>query len=298
MICENGDFVETPFPPNPISKEMSYKTFCRFRDYVTTNLGIKMPDVKKTMLQSRLQKRLRALSIASYDDYYDYVFSIRGMDTELTHMIDAITTNKTDFFREPKHFEYLEQFVLPELLETTKTAGSKQFRFWSAGCSTGAEPYTMAMVLSEFSSRHAGFRFSILATDISQRVLDEAKDGIYTTAMANPIPPALRKKYLLKSKNPNKNVVRIIPELRARISFGRLNFMADDFRLGSTIDIIFCRNVMIYFDRSTQENVVNRFCQYLSPGGYLFVGHSETLNGLSVPLTQVCPTIYQRHGSP
>ncbi len=291
--CSHSTKMKRPYL---VPGEMSRETFCRFRDYVTEKLGIKMPDAKRTMLQSRLQKRLRALGIGSYDEYYDYVFGARGMETELSYMIDAITTNKTDFFREPKHFEYLAHVVLPGLLETANKTRSKVFRFWSAGCSTGAEPYTLAMVLSEFASRNPVFRFSILATDISKQVLDQAKDGIYSAAMADPIPPPLRKKYLLKSKDPREATVRIVPELRARVSFGRLNFMADDFGLGNIMDIIFCRNVMIYFDRPTQEKVVNRFCRYLDSDGYLFIGHSETLNGLNVPLTQVSPTIYRRRG--
>jgi len=284
--------------PYIVPKEMSHNTFCRFRNFVTTQIGIKMPDMKKTMLQSRLQKRLRALGMVSFEAYYDYVFDSREGEAELWHMIDAVTTNKTDFFREPRHFEYLEQEILADLLERGPLAGSNAFYFWSAGCSTGAEPYTLAMVLNEFASRNPNFRFSILATDISTRVLSAARDGIYSEEMADPIPMPLRKKYLLKSRDPRKSTVRIVPELRARVRFGRLNFMAEEFGLTDVMDVIFCRNVMIYFDRETQGQVVNRLCRHLRPGGYLFVGHSETLNGLSVPLTQMSPTIYCRREDP
>ncbi|MFH0724825.1 MAG: protein-glutamate O-methyltransferase [Pseudomonadota bacterium] len=283
--------------PFSAPQAMSPKTFERFREFVTTHLGIKMPDVKKTMLQSRLQKRLRLLSIDSYEDYYDYVFSARGRQAELTHMIDAVTTNKTDFFREPKHFDYLVRAALPDLLQARSAAASKTFRFWSAGCSTGAEPYTLGMVLSEFAERVAGFQFAIIATDISQRVLEEARAGIYSEEMAAPIPLPLRKKYLLRSKNPQENAVRINSEIRSKVRFGRLNFMEDSFGLRQNVDVIFCRNVLIYFDRSTQEQVVNRLCRHLHTGGFLFLGHSETLNGLSVPLTQIYPTIYKRQES-
>jgi chemotaxis protein methyltransferase CheR len=272
---------------------MSRDTFHRFREYITDSLGIKMPDEKRTMLQSRLQKRLRLLGIDSYAAYCDYVFSPAGVETELNHMIDAVTTNKTDFFRESKHFDSLVAVVLPKLLEAG-AAGSDRFNFWSAGCSTGAEPFSLAMVLSEFAAAHCRFRFSILATDISGRVLEEAKEGIYSEAAVAPVPLPLRKKYLLRNKNPQKGVVRITPELRTRVQFGRLNFMAADFGLPRVMDVIFCRNVLIYFDRNTQEQVVNRMCRYLRAGGYLFVGHSETLNGLKVPLTQVRPTIYRK----
>ena len=280
--------------PYIVPAKMSHQTFCRFKEFVTIHLGIKMPDTKQTMLQSRLQKRLRILGLASYEEYYDYVFSARGMETELSHMIDAVTTNKTDFFREPKHFKYLEQFLLPDLLKKGTAGGSGAFQFWSAGCSTGAEPYSLAMLLNEFAICNPGFRFEILATDISQRVLEEALTGIYTESMVAPIPVAMRRKYLLKSKDSQKQKVRIVPQLRKKIVFGRLNFIADDLGLRRMMDVIFCRNVMIYFDRPTQEQVVNRLCRYLNPGGHLFVGHSESLNGLNVPLVQVSPTIYRR----
>ena len=292
-LIETGDISPDIQRPYVVSGEMSHGTFCRFREYVVTHLGIKMPDVKKTMLQGRLIKRLRALGLDSYDVYYDYVFSPKGMEAELGHMIDAVTTNKTDFFREPKHFEYLEQVVLPDLLKHGPGIGSP-CRFWSAGCSTGAEPYSLAMVLNEFALQHRGFRYNILATDISQRVLDEARAGIYTEAMVSPVPLYLRRKYLLRSKDSRENMVRIIPELRAKMVFGRLNFMAEAFGLANSMNVIFCRNVLIYFDRGTQERVVNRLCRYLETGGYLFLGHSETLNGLEVPLIQEGPTIYRK----
>jgi chemotaxis protein methyltransferase CheR len=284
--------------PFTVPPAMSQETFGRFREFVTAHLGIKMPDVKKTMLQSRLQKRLRLLSMVSYDDYYDYVFSPQGRQTELSHMIDAVTTNKTDFFREPKHFEYLVRTALPDLLQAHPGMAKKPFRFWSAGCSTGAEPYTLAMVLSEFAARCAGFQYEILATDISQRVLEEARAGIYTEEMVAPIPLILRKKYLLRSRNSRENAVRISSEIRSRVRFGRVNFMDDNSGLRGNVDVIFCRNVLIYFGRPTQEQVVNRLCRHLHTGGYLFLGHSETLNGLNVPLIQVHPTIYRRQAVP
>ena len=284
--------------PYIVPREMSQEIFGRFSEYVTSRLGIKMPDVKKTMLQSRLQKRLRCLGIQSFDAYYDYVFSRRGSETELAHMIDAVTTNKTDFFREPKHFHYLANVILPGTAQVFPKSGTGVRRFWSAGCSTGAEPYSLAMVLNEFGLAHPGFRFSILATDISSRVLEEAKTGIYKKSVVEPIPVPLRRKYLMKSKDPEEDNVRIVPEIRSKVSFGRLNFMSESYGLNQTMDIVFCRNVLIYFDRDTQEAVVQRICRHLNPGGYLFVGHSETLNGLAVPLSQVSPTIYRRLETP
>lgn len=276
--------------------EMSNDTFSRFSEFVTAHLGIKMPDVKKTMLQSRLQKRLRMLGLGSYEDYYAYVFSVQGRETELSHMVDAVTTNKTDFFREPLHFKYLVETALPGVMAAGRAVDQRYFRFWSAGCSTGAEPYTLAMVLSEFAEKRGAFRYTILGTDISQRVLKEAVTGVYEAQMTDPVPGEMRKKYLLRSKDPRKNIVRIAPEIRAMVKFRQLNFMNEEYNLGQTMDVAFCRNVLIYFDRPTQERVVNRICRYLHPGGYLFVGHSETLNGLDVPLTQVKATIYRKWG--
>jgi chemotaxis protein methyltransferase CheR len=277
-----------------VADVMSDETFARFSEFVQNELGIKMPEAKKTMMQSRLLKRLRAVGAKTFEEYYDYVFGSQGMNHELINFIDVITTNKTDFFREPKHFDYLVKIALPQLIGVSGTGIRSEVRIWSAGCSTGEEPYTLAMVLSEFAIEHKGFQFSILATDISTKVLETAKIAIYEHEHAEPIPVALRKRYLLQSKDKTKKMVRIVPILRSLVRFQRLNFMDDDFGLSKPLDIIFCRNVLIYFNRQTQEKVLNRLCRYLNPGGFMFMGHSETLNGLRIPLVQAAPTIYRR----
>lgn len=276
------------------SVKMKDKTFTCFQDFIETDLGIKMPESKRAMLQSRLQKRLRACGIDNYEKYCDYVFSPEGLRKELHQMINVVTTNKTDFFREPHHFDFLVQTALPYLIENHHWGVRKKVTAWSAACSTGEEPYTLAMVLSEFQNHNTGFHFSILATDISTRVLETAANGIYEHSRAEPIPMLLRKKYLLKSKNQKENIVRVIGELRGLIQFQRLNLMDDSYDIHERMDIIFCRNVIIYFDRPTQEQVLNRLCRHLIPGGFMFMGHSETLGGLRVPLTPVAPTIYQK----
>ena len=273
---------------------MTGRTFTRFSDFIKTELGINITDAKRTMLQARLQKRMRTLGLTSFDDYYDYVFSEKGRDSELLHMIDVITTNKTDFFREPKHFEYLAQTLLPEMIRVHGTGVRRRAAFWSAGCSTGEEPYTLAMVLSDFAGRWPGFGFSILGTDISGDVLKKAVVGIYDHEKIAPVPMPMRKKYLLRSKNRTRDRIRIAPEIRARVTFQRLNLMAADFRLRESFDVIFFRNVIIYFDRPTQERALNSICRHLKPEGALFLGHSETLNGLSVPLKPVVSTIYRK----
>lgn len=274
------------------ARAMTDLEFYRFGEFIQGQCGIKMPLAKKTMLQGRLQKRLRILGIDSYSVYADYVFSAKGKEEELFQMIDAVTTNKTDFFRESKHFDYLRDVVLPELKSETKKSGWKKMKGWSAGCSTGEEPYTLAMVLSNFADNNPSFHFSILATDISTKVLGLAKTAIYQEEKIEPIPMEFRKKYLLRS--PSKPIMRIVPELRSCMNFMRLNFMDTDYRLQEMMDIVFCRNVIIYFDRETQENILNRICRYLVPGGYLFMGHSETLNGMNLPLRQISSSIYRR----
>lgn len=266
----------------------------RLSEFIHTECGIKMPPSKKTMLEARLQKRLRFLGLSSFSQYCDYVFSPQGMESELVHMIDVITTNKTDFFREPSHFSYLTQKALPDLIVAYGAAVRKKFAIWSAGCSTGEEPYTLAIVLSEFSESYPGFTFTVLATDISTKVLEKAKTGIYEEERLEPVPAHLVKKYFLKSKNREKKLVRIVPELRQLVKFRRLNFMDEDFGFREPINIVFCRNVIIYFDRPTQERLLNKLCRHLAPGGYVFMGHSETLNGLDVPLISVAPTVYRK----
>jgi chemotaxis protein methyltransferase CheR len=199
-------------------------------------------------------------------------------------MIDQVTTNKTDFFREPAHFDYLTRKALPEITRTQRTV-----TVWSAGCSSGEEPYTLAMVLKEY-----GCDFIILATDISTKVLDKAKLAVYDDERVGPIPDPLKRKYLLRSKNPAKKLYRVIPALRDCVRFRRLNFMEGDFGFREPMDVIFCRNVIIYFDKPTQERLLNKFCNYLSPQGYIFMGHSETLLGMDVPLVPAAPTVYRR----
>jgi chemotaxis protein methyltransferase CheR len=266
---------------------MSHNEFSRLREFIYTECGIHMTDVKRSMLEARLQKRLKTLNLRSFSQYCDYLFSKKGMEDELVHMIDRVTTNKTDFFREPAHFEYLSSRAIPELL--SKGAARKAVSVWSAGCSSGEEPYTLAMVLDDLRCG-----FLILATDISTRVLEKAKIAIYGEEQILPIPKEFKKKYLLKSKDITKKEYRVVPELRQHIRFRRLNFMDGDFGFREPMDIIFCRNVIIYFDRPTQERLLNRFCENLSRDGFIFMGHSETLLGMNVPLYQVAPTVYRK----
>ena len=270
---------------------MADREYKRFSDFIHTECGIKLPPSKKTMVEARLQKRLRSLNMSEFREYCEYVFSSKGLDEELIHLIDVITTNTTEFFREPRHFEILNQIVLPKWLAEHRAG--RTLRLWSAGCSTGEEPYTLAMVLSEFAARNANFRFSILATDISTKVLQRAAQGVYSEDKSSGINYDLKKKYLMRSKDRSRKEVRFAPEIRRNIQFSRLNFM-HDFRFKDPMDIIFCRNVLIYFERDTQEQLINKFCDNLNKGGHLFIGHSESLTGMDLPLSQLAPTVYTR----
>jgi chemotaxis protein methyltransferase CheR len=269
---------------------MDDRIFERFSEFIKTELGIKMPASKKTLLEARLQKRLRELCIDSHEEYCDYLFSPQGMEEELVKLVDVVTTNTTDFFREPKHFTLLHDLVLPTLF--ARRGAGRKVNIWSAGCSSGEEPYTLAMVLSEFARLNSGFSFSILATDISTQVLRMAVRAVYPESKIGPIPQEYRKRYLLRSKDRTRGLVRIGPEARSHVRFRRLNFM-ENFSFDDQLDIIFCRNVVIYFDRQTQEKLFARFCRKLLPGGYLFIGHSESLAGMNLPLEPVAPTVYR-----
>lgn len=270
---------------------LSSRDFARLSEYVYAEAGIRLGPEKRTMLEARLRRRLRELGMESYRRYCAYLFAPEGQREETVRFLDAVTTNKTDFFREPKHFEFLTERALGEM---TARAEGRPLLLWSAGCSSGEEPYTLAMVLSEYAETHPGFRFSLLATDLSTQVLEKAQLGVYPAETVEPVPPALRRKYLLRSREPGSERVRIVPELRRLVEFRRLNFMDADYGIGVRVDAIFCRNVIIYFDRPTQERILGKLASCLAPGGYLFVGHSETLHEMQLPLRAVGPALYRR----
>jgi chemotaxis protein methyltransferase CheR len=268
---------------------LSAREFARLRELIYTETGICLSPEKKTMVEVRLKRRLRTLNMASYREYCEFIFSRQGLKGELISLINVITTNKTDFFREPLHFDFLVQKVLPQLEVNTRS-----FVIWSAGCSSGEEPYTLAMVLSEYAEAHPGFRFRILASDISTAVLEKAEAGVYSLECVAPIPVTLKRKYLLRSRDSQSARVRVVPELRKLVEFRRLNFMDADYLVGERLDAIFCRNVLIYFDRATQENILRKLIKNLAPSGYLFVGHSETLHDMDLPVVPVAPALYRK----
>ncbi|MGD0890687.1 MAG: protein-glutamate O-methyltransferase [Terracidiphilus sp.] len=271
---------------------ISGRNFTRLCELIHGKTGIRLGPEKRTMLEGRINRRLKSLELDSYDEYCEYLFGREGLKEELVHLIDVVTTNKTDFFREPGHFKYLVERALPEL--TGHGDGGRPLLVWSAGCSTGEEPYTLAIVLSEYALTHPGFRFRILATDISTTVLAKAEMGVYSDDTVTPVLSALRRKYFMRSRDARSDRVRVVPELRRLVEFRRLNFMDDNFGVGEQADAIFCRNVIIYFDRPTQERILRKLAHHLVPRGYMFVGHSETLHDMDLPLTPVAPALYRR----
>ena len=273
-------------------ESISTRDYTRLCGLIYEKAGIRLGAEKKTMLEVRIKRRLKALDLSSYDEYCTYLFGREGLKEELVPLIDVVTTNKTDFFREPGHFNFLVEKALPEM--TARDGGGRPLLIWSAGCSTGEEPYTLAIVLSEYGLTHPGFRFRILATDISTRVLERAEMGVYSKDAVDPIPGTLKRRYLMASRAPGSDRVRVVPELRRLIEFRRLNFMDADYGIAENADAIFCRNVIIYFDRETQEKVLRKLSRQLVPRGYMFVGHAETLHDMDLPLVPVAPALYRR----
>lgn len=261
---------------------------------VTQQLGIRMPNHRHHMLEWRLQRRMRALRISSVPSYERHLDSPDGVG-ELQHFYDVVTTNKTDFFREIRHYKFLLEVVVPEFEQSHPGPNAQPFRIWSAGCSTGEEPYSLAMALSEYARERPEFSFTILATDISSHVLRRAMIAVYDEETVAAVDPELRKRYLLRSKDSSRGLIKIAPEIRSLVQFMPLNFMERNYPIPGPFDAIFFRNVLIYFDKPTQETVVRRQCAHLKPTGYLFVGHAETLIDLQLPLVQVSQSVYRKH---
>ncbi len=271
---------------------MTDEVFARFQGFIEPNLGIRMPPAKKILLESRLAKRLRVLKLDSYEAYADYVFSPEGFEREIQQLVDVVTTNETDFFREIRHFDFLRETVLPELLVRR---GLKELNVWSVAASTGQEAFTLAMTIEEFLAAHRlSVDYSILATDISEKVLAIGRTGIYTEHQASKIPHEFRRRYCMRSRDPADKTLRFKPALRDRIKFRKLNLMDDQYPLKRSYQIVFCRNVFIYFDRPTQKAVIERLCAHMDEAAYLFMGHSENLGVLETGLKSVSTAVYRK----
>lgn len=265
------------------------KLFRQFSALVYEQTGIFLKPEKRELLNARLGKRLRFCKINSFQEYYDYV--VNDPDgNELIHLIDAVSTNFTSFFREKTHFDYLSAVVLKEY---AAQGGGGEFKVWSAACSSGEEPYTLAIVLAEFAALERQFRYTIHATDISTKVLAIAEKGVYPTEKVQGMAPNLVRTYFQKGKGSSEGHVKVKKELRQAVQFSRFNLM-DNYPWHEELDVIFCRNVMIYFNRETQQQLVDKFYGCLKPGGYLFIGHSESLTAINHRFRQVTTTGYKK----
>lgn len=271
--------------------ERDHKRVARFIEHIA---GIQLPAAKRSLIEGRLRKRQRALGHKSLHSYIDYALDSEAGKVERIQLLDAITTNKTDFYREPDHFQVLRQHVLSELARERDRGWKQPLRVWSAGCSSGEEPYTLAIEMLELRQQLPGLRFEILATDISVSSLDTAKRATYPHNRIEVMPMDLRRKYLMRSRKPEQNLVRMAPEVRKPVTFRSFNLLTDAYDFPARFDVIFCRNVMIYFNNDDKAQIVGRFSHKLVAGGLLFIGHSETLSCHGDLLQQVKPTVYRR----
>jgi chemotaxis protein methyltransferase CheR len=284
------NFVPPPHPGAPMTDRIGRQNFNALAKYIFETAGIRMPPSKQTMLEGRLRRRQRAVGAETLDDYCDYLFDEDNIEVESEYLINAVTTNKTDFFREPYHFDYLRDVALPELL----AKGVTNLRAWSVACSNGAEPYTIAMVIDDWLRGRLAANYKVLATDLDTSMLEIARTGIYPAEFVDPVPAELRRRYLMASTDPDRDVVRVTPTLRRNVAFARLNLMDGQYPVGEPMQLVFCRNVLIYFDRETQLRVVGQLVEQLASDGLLFLGHSETIAGHDLPIVQVANTIFRR----
>ena len=271
---------------------LSDSDFTKLSQLIDKQLGIKMPYSKKVMLESRLQKRLKALHLSNFSEYCSYLFSDDGRYNEWTQFFNVVTTNKTDFFRENSHFEFMTEKLLPRLY----SEGQRELSIWSCASSSGEEPYTIMITMEEFREKHPDLRYRIYASDISTKVLDEAISAVYTEIDVDIIPFDIRRKYFLRGKKDNNNLYKVKKEYRDKMQFYQFNLMDKDYHsvLGYPFDIVFCRNVLIYFDRFRQEEILTKITMKMKTGGTLFLGHSESMAGMNLKLKALTTSVYQK----
>lgn len=293
---------KSELPLDSVAQEMgpaisvSPALFGKFQRLIHQETGIWLGDHKMALLCGRLSRRLRASGISTLDEYFEVVVQPDQLD-ERVAMIDAITTNETRFFREPKHFEFLEKRAIPRwLAEAQQGVRSRTIRFWSAACSSGEEPYSVAMLLEAKLPREQGWNATILATDISTRMLELARGGIYDVAKAGDIPESLLKRYMLKGIAEEAGQMKVMPSIQEMVEIQRLNLAQGPYPPDGHFDVILCRNVLIYFDVESKHRVVERLTRCLTRTGLLFVGHAENLSGINSPLRSLAPAIYVRAG--
>src|SRR5215467_359529 len=274
------------------SREISEKEFLRLRNFVHEEAGIWLSQAKTALLVGRLAKRLRHHGLKSFKQYYNLVIN---SPEERIHMLDALSTNETRFFREPQHFELLKSVIFPKWAEEAAAGRrSRKIRVLSAGCSTGQEPYSLAMILLDHFPAASGWEIEIVATDLSTRALEIARTGIWPVAKADEIPSPYKKTFMLKGFADQVGRIKAGPEVCSVTRFFRMNLNDPAYPLTGKFEMIFCRNVLIYFDQPGRERVVRRLTSFLSPDGHLFLGHAESLHSMSDCLRSVIPTVYVR----
>jgi chemotaxis protein methyltransferase CheR len=263
--------------------------------FIEDRFGIKMPPTKKILLQTRLQKRATQLGYSSIRGYLSFLFTPQGSAQELDHFAAIVSTHKTEFFREEEHFSVLQSLLLPQLLTDPALGRTHPLQVWSAASSTGEEVYSLAMTIDSFLHKRGLHRplFTILGTDISQDIVAIAQRAIYSDQALSRIPSPYHH-YLMRSKDPSAHTLRIVPELRTHTSFRSQNLMDEHYAVDAGFHIIFCRNVLIYFDKPTQETIIRKLVNVLCPGGFLIIGHAESLSGMTLPLAVVQPTVYTK----
>lgn len=272
------------------SREISERDFLRLRNLLHEEAGIWLSQAKIALLVGRLAKRLRYHGLKSFKQYYDLV---SHSPEERIQMLNALSTNETRFFREPQHFELLKSVIFPRWAEEAATGRrGRKIRVLSAGCSTGQEPYSLAMALLDRFPASAGWEIEIIATDLSTRALDIARNGVWPVTKADEIPPSYLKAFMLKGFADQAGKMKAGGEICSVIKFSRMNLNAPTYPLTGKFEMIFCRNVLIYFDQPGRERVVRRLANFLSPDGYLFLGHAESLHTMSDRLRSVIPTVY------
>jgi len=266
--------------------------FSKFQKLIYQEAGIWLATHKHALLTGRLARRLRLLGLSKMQEYYQLVTQ-PDQQHERAVMIDCITTNETHFFREPRHFEFLEKEVFPKW-EQDAAAGERptRLRVWSAGCSSGEEPYSLAMLLLKHFPEAKGWELEVLGTDISTRVLEKARAATYPIEKSKDIPAEYLRAYMLKGKGDHKGVMKVSPELHRVVRFARVNLHADSYPIIGSFDLIFCRNVLIYFDQESKTKVIGGILRHISQSGLLFVGHSEHLGPIAPNLKTVAPTIH------
>jgi len=275
-------------------RPISDAEFALFRELIYREAGIHLTPAKKALLVGRLSQRLRELGFRSFRQYYTHV--TRGPDSEeKLRMIERMCTHETHFFREPRQFEFLEQAVFPEWRRAAASGQrARRIRAWSAGCSTGQEPFSLAMLLLSCFPRETGWSLEVVGTDLSRRALRTAAQATWSTRNVGEIPLAYRKRFMLEGFRSQQGRMRAGPELRSIVDFRLLNLSDREYPLGGPFDLVFCRNVLIYFDDAARGRVVERLIDALSPGGYLLVGHAETLHHAGERVKSVGPAAYVR----